>query len=34
VFERPVDVFPRAGIVDQDHPGDRDTAKNVEGNEP
>jgi len=30
VFERPVDVFPRAGIIDKDHPGDRDTAKDVE----
>ena len=30
VFERPVDVFPRARIVYQDHPGDRDPAKDVE----
>src|SRR5689334_20207919 len=30
VFERPVDVFPRAGIVYEDHPRDRDPAKHIE----
>src|SRR6185503_2823557 len=29
-----IHVFPRAGIVDKDHAGDRDAAKNVERHEP
>jgi hypothetical protein len=30
MFERPVDVFPRARIVYQDHSRDRDPAKHIE----
>src|SRR5713101_981509 len=33
VFQRPVDVRPRTGIVHQNHPDDRQAAKDVERNE-
>ena len=32
--QRPIDVAPRARIVDQDHPGDRDAAEDIERNQP
>src|SRR5437868_2757367 len=33
VFERPINVRPRAGIVDEHHAGDGETAKDIERNE-
>jgi hypothetical protein len=31
MFKRPIDMLPGAGVVYKHHPGDRDSAKHIQG---